>query len=241
LTASSIAALKARGNYDPGKHPDASKYPPLTTEEHLEILAAGEMLARYYRHPVFTHDAVMAGALWAQVAAATGADEAQVRQRYREWADGQHRLHAYYGGMLGMDDAEHAATITRAAEPPAWPRDRPEDRTAASVGSRGQRDTETARGSGPCPAQSRAGLPEQVRAETVTISADEKQLILAALDEAGDNKRDRAANCTDCADQSCGTCQYRLQIADAYDHLAAQLLDAKETSVSDQPHESSAR
>jgi len=75
-----------------------------------------------------------------------------------------------------------------------------------------------------------------------TVSADEKQLILAALGEAADNKRDQAASCGDCADQSCGTCQYRLRLADGYDHLATRLLlGTKEASASDQQHESSAR
>ena len=101
------------------EHGDAGQYQPLTAAEHLEILAAGEMLARYYRHPALVHQAVKAGASWTQVAAATGSDEATVRQGYREWADGQHRLYADYQGKFGMDDAEHAAAISRACEPPA--------------------------------------------------------------------------------------------------------------------------
>jgi hypothetical protein len=113
------ATLKVRGTYDPQLHGDADKYQPLTTEEHLEILAAGEMLARYYRHPGLVHQAVTAGALWSQIAAATGSDEAQVRQGYREWADGQHRLYADYQGKFGMDDAGHAAAIGRASDPQA--------------------------------------------------------------------------------------------------------------------------
>jgi hypothetical protein len=117
LMARARATLKARGTYDADKHGDAAKYPPLTTEEHLELLAAGEMLARYYRHPALIHHAVQAGASWPQIAAATGSDEAQVRQGYREWADGQHRLHTDYQGEFGMDDTEHTAAINRAARP----------------------------------------------------------------------------------------------------------------------------
>jgi hypothetical protein len=113
------ATLKARGTYDPQRHGDADQYQPLTAEEHLEMLAAGEMLARYYRHPALIHQAVKAGASWAQIAEATGSDEAQARQGYREWAHGQHRLYADYQGKFGMDDAEHAAAISRAAEPQA--------------------------------------------------------------------------------------------------------------------------
>jgi hypothetical protein len=119
LTVRAHTTLKARGTYDPQLHGDADKYQPLTAEEHLEILAAGEMLARYYRHPALIHQAVKSGASWPQVAAATGSDEATVRQAYREWADGQHRLYAHFEGKFGMDDADQPAAIGRAAEPQA--------------------------------------------------------------------------------------------------------------------------
>jgi hypothetical protein len=83
LMVRAYATLKACGSYDPQRHGDADKYQPLTAGEHLEILAAGEMLARYYRHPALVHQAVTAGASWPQIAAATGSDEATVRQAYR--------------------------------------------------------------------------------------------------------------------------------------------------------------
>jgi predicted TPR repeat methyltransferase len=121
LSVRAFAMLKARGTYDPVKHGDAEKYQPLTASEHLEILAAGEMLARHYRHPAGVDEAVKAGASWSQVAEAVGSDEAQVRQQYREWADGQHHLHTHYMGKFGMNDAEHASAIRRASEPPAGP------------------------------------------------------------------------------------------------------------------------
>ena len=121
LMARSIATLKARGTYDPARHLDASKYQPLTVAEHLEVLAFGEVLARYYRHPAYVDQAVKAGATWPQIAEAVGSGEAQARQHYREWADGQHDLYLYYKGQFGMDDAEHAAAIQRASEPPAHP------------------------------------------------------------------------------------------------------------------------
>jgi hypothetical protein len=117
------ATLKARGTYDPHQHSDANQYQPLTADEHLELLAAGEMLARYYRHPALVHNAVQAGASWPEIAAATGSEEAQVRQGYREWADGQHRLYGDYQGEFGMDEAEHAAAISRAAGPQAGEHD----------------------------------------------------------------------------------------------------------------------
>jgi hypothetical protein len=121
LSARAYAKLQACGTYDPQQHGDASKCQPLTATEHLEVLAAGEMLARYYRHPAHVHQAVLAGASWPQVAAATGADEAQARQAYRDWADAQHRLYACYQGKFGLDDAQHAAAINRAAEPEIEP------------------------------------------------------------------------------------------------------------------------
>ena len=64
-----------------------------------------------------------------------------------------------------------------------------------------------------------AGLP---RADVSTV--------FAALEEAADYKRDRAANCPDCADQSCGTCQYRLQTAQAYDDVAGRLQHVREAT-----------
>ena len=58
--------------------------------------------------------------------------------------------------------------------------------------------------------------------DAVIVSAGEVKTLLAALDEAAEYKRDRAETCADCADQSCTTCQWRLQAADAYDQLAGQ-------------------
>ena len=104
----------ARGEYDPRIHGDAGGFESLTVTEHLELLAAGELLARYYRHPAHAHRALQAGATWEQVAAATGRDQAQARQDYREWAEDEHRLWADYDGELGIDAAQYAAAIARA-------------------------------------------------------------------------------------------------------------------------------
>jgi hypothetical protein len=57
----------------------------------------------------------------------------------------------------------------------------------------------------------------------ITVGPADTRTILAALDEAADLKRDRAANCPDCADQSCGNCEFRLRAAHAYDRAAARL------------------
>jgi hypothetical protein len=107
--ARAIAIGKARGTYEPSKHVNDEKFPPLTLAEHLEMLALGERIARYYQHPAQVDSAVKAGASWAQIAAATGTTEGDARAAYREWADGQHRLHADIG--LGLDDDEYADAI----------------------------------------------------------------------------------------------------------------------------------
>ena len=65
----------------------------------------------------------------------------------------------------------------------------------------------------------------------VIVSAAQVETLLAALDEAAEYKRDRAATCADCADQSCATCQWRLQAADAYDQMAGQMGQAAEAST----------
>ena len=70
--------------------------------------------------------------------------------------------------------------------------------------------------------------------DAVIVSADEVKTLLAALDDAAEYKRDRAETCADCADQSCTTCQWRLQAADAYDQLAGQMTHAAEASAARQ-------
>jgi hypothetical protein len=77
-------------------------------------------------------------------------------------------------------------------------------------------------------------------APTVTSNAEAiagagMHTILAALDEASDYKHDRAESCADCTDQSCGTCQYRLDAAHAYESLAARLMRAMESSMAEKP------
>ena len=74
----------------------------------------------------------------------------------------------------------------------------------------------------------------QPAAPAVVVSVGQVKLLLAALDDAADYKRDRAATCADCTDQPCTTCQWRLHAADAYDHLAAQMIQATEASATRQ-------
>ena len=109
VMARSIATLKARGTYEPNEYVNEAKFPPLTVAEHLEMLALGERIARYYRHPSQVDQAVKAGASWAQIAAATGTTEDAARAAYREWAEGQHKY-------AGMGDAEYAAALEAAAD-----------------------------------------------------------------------------------------------------------------------------
>ena len=111
----SIAALKARGEWNDDRSLDPDDYPPLTAAEHLEMLALGQVIAQYYRHPSQVHHPVLAGATWEQIAAATGGDPDQARQAYRDWAEGQHQLHQDFpGGILGLGDGEYAAAIKAA-------------------------------------------------------------------------------------------------------------------------------
>jgi hypothetical protein len=115
------ATLKARGEYDPARH-GTEEHEPLSVDEHLEVLATGEVVARMYRHPATVDRALEAGATWEQVAAALDCDQAQARQDYRNWAEGQHRLWAGEygdGGKFGMNDAEYAEALARADVPGA--------------------------------------------------------------------------------------------------------------------------
>lgn len=64
------------------------------------------------------------------------------------------------------------------------------------------------------------------RARATGLEPADARTILTALAEAADYKRDRAANCADCDDQSCGACEYQLRSARAYDSAADRLLTA---------------
>ncbi len=87
-----------------------------------------------------------------------------------------------------------------------------------------------------------AGPPEtsspgpEADKDTVTVSSAEVRIILFALDEAADYRRDRAETCAECADQSCPTCDSRLQGAQAYDRLATQMLQAAEAHAPHRDH-----
>jgi len=76
--------------------------------------------------------------------------------------------------------------------------------------------------------------PHRPGQDAVLVSADEVTTLLAALGDAAEYKRDRAETCADCAGQSCATCQWRLQAAEAYDQMAGQMIHAAEASAAQQ-------
>jgi hypothetical protein len=64
------------------------------------------------------------------------------------------------------------------------------------------------------------------RAHAGALDEDDRRAVLGALDVAADELRDRTANCPECdTDPSglCGTCEGRMDRADAYDRVAAKL------------------
>ena len=66
--ARAIATLQARGQWNDDRSIKPEDYPPLTADEHLELIALGEVMARRYRHPAPVHYAVVAGATWDEIA-----------------------------------------------------------------------------------------------------------------------------------------------------------------------------
>jgi hypothetical protein len=111
-TARAIATLQARGQWREDRTLDPASYPPLTAGEHLELIALGEVIARHYRHPVHVHYAVLAGATWEQIGAASGADADEARAAYQGWAHEQHEVRLEFpGGTIGPDDSEFEAAM----------------------------------------------------------------------------------------------------------------------------------
>ncbi len=81
------------------------------------------------------------------------------------------------------------------------------------------------------PSRTEPASPEPVGPDAVLIPAGEVKTLLVALDIAADYQRDRAEMCADCADQSCPSCELRLQDAQACDDLAARLIQSVEASA----------
>jgi hypothetical protein len=104
VMARAIATLRSRGTYRPSEHVNEEEFPPLTLPELLEMLALGEVIARYYRHPSQVDHAVRIGATWDEIAAATDTTPGAAQAAYRAWVEGQHRY-------AGMGDAEYATAL----------------------------------------------------------------------------------------------------------------------------------
>ena len=123
LCARGVGKLRERGEFDPDNlgHRVMAEHEPLTAADHLEMMAAGEVLARYYRHPAMLDHAAKAGATWEQIGAARGTSAEEARADYREWARGQHDLLSYKDGQFGMSDDEYAAALARSANPETHP------------------------------------------------------------------------------------------------------------------------
>ena len=83
--------------------------------------------------------------------------------------------------------------------------------------------------------------PGPATQDAVLGPAGEVKPLLVALDIAADYMRDRAELCADCADQSCPTCETRLQDAQTYDHLRAQLVQQAEAVADSHPEPASQR
>lgn len=66
----------------------------LTTAEHVELLAVGVAVARHVTtgRQVDVRRALLAGATWPQIAAASGTDVPTARRAFRDWIDGQAAL-----------------------------------------------------------------------------------------------------------------------------------------------------
>ena len=72
----------------------------------------------------------------------------------------------------------------------------------------------------------------------VTLTVAEAITAVTALNIAIDHKRHRSQTCADCANQSCSSCQARLQAARTYDLLAEHLLrnaEAAKDATGSQP------
>jgi hypothetical protein len=78
--------------------------------------------------------------------------------------------------------------------------------------------------------------------DAVILTGAEVRTVVTALDIAADHNHGRAASCADCADQTCPACQSRLRDAQAYDQMAAQMLQvAAVAQTANSAHHSPAR
>ena len=80
------------------------------------------------------------------------------------------------------------------------------------------------------PTRTEPAPPEPTGQDAVLVPSGELKTLLATLYIAAAYERDRAELCADCTGQTCLTCESRLQDAQAYDRLSAQLIQAAEAS-----------
>jgi hypothetical protein len=130
MAVDTVRILRERGEFDAANpaHASLAEREPLSTGDWLEMMAAGEVLARYYQHPTMLDHAARAGASWEQIGDARGTSAAQARQDYREWARGQHDMWASTGvwaeepaHRIGMTDEDYVAAMARSADSETYP------------------------------------------------------------------------------------------------------------------------
>jgi hypothetical protein len=81
------------------------------------------------------------------------------------------------------------------------------------------------------PPRTEPAPPGPATPDAVLIPVGQVKNLRIVLDIAADYNRDRAELCADCTDQSCPSCERRLRDAQAYDDLAAQLIQSAEASA----------
>ncbi len=118
------AGMRAFGAYEPQKH-GAGHPVPLSTAEHLELLATAEYLSRAIKPSCHLDYALNAGATWEQAADALGASHAAAQAAHRERTDRPPDFLRWIEGRAGPSDSEQdaaarrltAAATRRAADP----------------------------------------------------------------------------------------------------------------------------
>jgi hypothetical protein len=93
----------------------------------------------------------------------------------------------------------------------------------------GTRDTSYLNHASPGP-HTEPGPSDPDADDAVILTGAEVRTVVTALDIAADHNHGRAGACADCADQTCPACQARLRDAQAYDQMAAQMLQAAEAT-----------
>jgi hypothetical protein len=93
----------------------------------------------------------------------------------------------------------------------------------------------------PSPHASRGHFIPGADRDGAILSGTDVSTVMAALDTAEGYELDRAAECADCPDQSCATCQSRLQAATAYHNKGARIFDPARAANASEPGPGSLR